>query len=292
MTTLSEHNESINSYELGGKPYSSVDWLIILFNKFSRLEYSQGWLDQNLFTGADVRPMVLLQIESATLWYEQNLISSRHLNQEFLSAAETHGYDAKFSLYQAFVLREVQNRVAFLDSVYFSIDYFITRLTAIHNIQSQSQNKVNKFAQLLKYFNLEKDGERKDVVIAQVRELIPDSMKIHEGLFVERSKSELKYLKSFEYLTLIRNSLHNNGFANKSMANLKVGIFEYSNIIKAKRLECMGLPNLIILIIQMINVIEKLCLLSAREIPEEQVDPYLRSIKEELGFYPGNVKPN
>lgn len=292
MDKLSELNESVNSYELGGESYSSIKWLAILFNKFSKLEYSQGWIERELFTSIDVRPMVLLQIESATLWYEQNLISSRDLNQEFLSAAISHGYDTNFGTYQAYVLREVQNRVGFLDSVYFAIDHFITKMIAIHAIDSQGQNKVNQFLRLLEHFGLEKKGEKRKAIVCELRELVPCDMKKHGHLFAERGESEPKYLKTFEYLTLIRNCLHNNGFANKSMANLQVGPFEYLNIKKDGRIECMGLPNLILLVVQMVNIIEKLCLLSSAEIPQKQIDPYLQSLKDELGFYPGSSKPN
>ena len=277
--------KEVNSNEVGDSSYDSIEWLSILFKRLSLLEYGTSWIDQRLYTGADVRPMAFLRIESATLWYEQNLLSSSSLYKLFISKAKEHGYSEKYAVSHAANLREIQNRVAFLDSIYFSIDYFITQLSEIHNIIQQGQTKVNHFSKLLEHFDIQDSGGTRNNIMMEIKSLLPDSMISSKTDFTESSSSKLSYLKAFEYLTLIRNSLHNNGFTNKAMANLTIGPIKYTNLQKGQSLQCVGLPNLILLIIQMINVIEDLCLLSVKEQPAECVDPYLRDMKDRLGFY-------
>jgi len=276
----------VNSYPIENQTYESTEWLSILFNRFSKLEYTTTWIDSGMYTGVDVRPMVLFRIESATLWYEQNIISSSAIYENFISTGLKHGYDNDFLIKHTANLREVQNRVAFLDSVYFSIDYFVTQLSKIHNINQQGQGKTKHFSKLLEHFNIPDSGETRNNIIKELRELLPDNMNAIKPNFLESSSSKLPYTKTFEYLSLIRNSLHNNGFANKNMANLTIGPFNYKNIEKNKSLDCMGLPNLILLIIQMINILEKLCLLSIKEKTAAEVDPHLQTMESNLGYYP------
>ncbi len=278
--------KSVNSYEVGGNSYDSIEWLSILFNRFSSLKYATSWIDQGTYAGTDVRLMVLFRIESATLWYEQNLISSSNLYEIFASRVEEHGYSKGLGISHISIQREVQNRIGFLDSVYFSIDYFISQLSEIHNITQSGQRKVDHFSNLLKHFNIENSGKTRNNIMKELKSLLPNSMSASEADFTEPSSAKLPYLKAFEYLTLIRNSLHNNGFSNKNMDNLSIGPIKYTDIQRNQSLNCMGLPNLILLILQMINAIEELCLLSVVEQPAERVDPHLNFMKDNLGFYP------
>tara|TARA_A100001391_G_scaffold197455_1_gene177596 strand:+ start:6054 stop:6914 length:861 start_codon:yes stop_codon:yes gene_type:complete len=277
---------SSNSFELAGESYKIEEWLSILFSRFSNLKYTNEWVNNGTFEGTDVRPMVLLRIESATIWYEQNVFASSELCERYVQNIIAHGYDKKFAINHLANLREVKNRIGYLDSVYFAIDYFISKMLEIHGVSHSGNNKVSDFAALLSHFSMETSGATTQEILSEIKLHLPSSMAAIHSILSERSSVMVPFKKSFEYLTLIRNSLHNNGFANKNMNNLVIGPFEYKKIVKNKSLECMGAPNLIVLILQMVNCIEQLCEQSVRQIPAPQNDPYMEHMKSQLGFYP------
>jgi len=218
---------SVNSSELGGRSYGTAEWLLILFSRFKRLKYAAEWIEAETFKGTDVRPMPLLRIESATIWYEQNIHASLELCERYVEDIVTHGYHRDFAMKHSVVLREVRNRVGYLDCVYFAIDYFISQMLKIHDIDHNGQNKVSDFASLLGHFAMENAGATKQKIMLEIQQHLPDSMVPSETALVDHSGGKVPFRKSFEYLTLIRNSLHNNGFANKQMNNLVIGPFEF-----------------------------------------------------------------
>ena len=133
---------------------------------------------------------------------------------------------------------------------------------------------------------MEASGSTKREMLSEIQSHLPESMSEGAEALVEKNDGMVTFQKSFEYLTLIRNSLHNNGFANKNMNNLVIGPFEYRDIKKNQSLWCLGLPNLLVLILQIVNCIEKLCERSVQEVPSNHVDPHLQSLHGKLGFYP------
>ncbi|SDY79577.1 hypothetical protein SAMN05421881_10646 [Nitrosomonas halophila] len=66
----------VNSFELAGKRYGAEQWLSILFSRFASLKYTDEWIKAGTFEETDVRPMALFRIESATIWYEQNILQA------------------------------------------------------------------------------------------------------------------------------------------------------------------------------------------------------------------------
>lgn len=194
-------------------------------------------------------------------------------------------YSEEFAIDHSALWREVRNRAGYLDSVYFEIDYFISQMLVIHNIKPLNRNKASNFFSLLCYFSMENAGSTKQEIISEIRSHLPTCMETSRSALVEQSGSMVPFRKSFEYLTLIRNSLHNNGFANKDMDNLVIGPFEYKGIVKDQSLQCMGLPNLVVLIMQMINCIEQLCEQSVVEITAPKKDPHLEFMKSKVGYY-------
>jgi hypothetical protein len=277
---------SANSSELAGRSYGAVEWLSILFSRFESLKYASEWIEAGTFEETDARPMVLFRIESATIWYEQNILASLELCERYAQVIVAHGYDEKLAISHSVMLREVKNRVGYLDSVYFAIDYFISKMLKIHGVAHSGQNKVSNFLSLLGHFSMETAGATKQEILSEIQLHLPPSMGASNSTLAEQSGDMVPFQKSFEYLTLIRNSLHNNGFANKTMNNLVIGPFEYKGIVKDKSLQCMGISNLVVLILQMVNCIEQLCERSAREIPTPQNDPHLEFMKSQLGLYP------
>lgn len=286
MKNLQELVESVNSLELAGKSYGAREWLSILFSRFSGLKYATDWIDSGKYSGVDVRPMVLLRVESATIWYEQNIVASVELCNQYEKMILDHGYRRNFAINHAANMREIKNRVGYLDSVYFAFDYFVSQMLMIHRIEHRGKNKVSDFGALLGHFSMEESGSTKRQILSEIRSHLPESMSESAEALVEKDDGMVTFQKSFEYLTLIRNSLHNNGFANKNMNNLVIGPFEYRDIKKNQSLWCLGLPNLLVLILQIVNCIEKLCEQSVQEVPSSHVDPHLQSLHGKLGFYP------
>lgn len=286
MKNLQELVESVNSLELAGKSYGAREWLSILFSRFSGLKYATEWIESEKYTGVDVRPMVLFRVESATIWYEQNIVASVELCNQYERIILDHGYEREFAIKHAANLREIQNRVGYLDSVYFAFDYFVSQMLKIHGIEHKGQNKVSDFEALLGYFSMETSGSTKRQILSDIQFHLPESMSGSVDALVEPSDGLVTFQKSFEYLTLIRNSLHNNGFANKNMNNLVIGPFKYRNIKKNESLWCLSLPHLLVLILQIVNCIEQLCERSVCEVPSNHVDPNLQSLHGALGFYP------
>lgn len=286
MKNLQELVDSVNSLELDGENYSAREWLSILFSGFSDLKYATEWIDTGKYTGVDVRPMVFLRVESATIWYEQNIVASVELCNKYEQMILDHGYDRNFAIKHAVNLRETNNRVGYLDSIYFAFDYFVSQMLMIHRIEHKGQNKVSDFGALLGHFSMEASGSTKCQILSEIRYHLPESMSKSAEALVEKNDGMITFQKSFEYLTLIRNSLHNNGFANKSMNNLVIGPFEYRDIKKNHSLSCLGLPNLLVLILQIVNCMEILCEKSVKEVPSIHVDPHLKVLHGKLGFYP------
>src|SRR5690606_27198234 len=138
---------------------------------------------------------------------------------------------------------------------------------------------------LLDHFSMRTAGPTKQEIVSEILSHLPTSMAASCSELTERSSATVPFQKSFEYLTLIRNSLHNNGFATKNMNNLVIGPFEYKGIVENQSLQCMDIPNLVVLILQMVNCIEQLCERSVAKITAPQNDPHLEFMKSQLGFY-------
>jgi len=281
MNELEKIITDVNSFKVDDNTYKSLDWLSILFNRFSKLKY-HSWVEGGLYSDADVRPMVFFRIESSTLWYEQNIISSVSSSNEFIECFLKHGYSNEFTAKHISILRETHNRAGFLDSIYFSIDYFISKISEIHKIKQPGQGKVKHFSNLLEYFDMLNSGERKNKIMIEFMDLLPKEMNESRDLFIDRNENKITYLKIFEYLTLIRNSLHNNGFSSKELPNLVIGPIKFTEVKKGKRINFASLPQIIFLFVQIINVLEMLCEKSVNEVSTEIKDLHLESIEEEL----------
>lgn len=274
------------SNKIGDQNIPAREFLAILFEKFSKLKYTNEWQEGGLFDQLDTRPQVFLRIESATLILDQNIFATDKLYQEFCANGLKVGYGQKFIERHVYMMREVGLRTAFLDAIFYSIDYLVYELNQAHGLETASRDKQKAFNALLSHLKLQDHGLKKTVLIKEIAELLPGSMKAVSYVFKEANDSLVTYTKIHEYLTLIRNSLHNNGFSNKDMPNLKVGPFVFENIKSNEYLQCLGISNHVFIVFCMLHVLESICEVSVAMHPKLIADPHLCYLQNKLGYIP------
>jgi len=193
------------------------------------------------------------------------------LNGENLTAKDLAGY-----------LRSTTLRLAWLDGMFFSIDHLIGEMNEVFNFApGGNKNKQQMFAAMLKHFNL----DTKKFIAPDICKFLTDRAscppELTDLLKNSQSSVTLMYPQAYEYLVLLRNALHNNGYLNKNMNNKSFGDLHFHDLKEDKHADCFSLPHLMILFAAVAKIVEEVCEASFSLQPHIE-DKYLAAMNATL----------
>lgn len=219
---LKANQIELYSNEVNGRTIFNADFLTVILNKLIAINYQDWALHGHIQSHLDIRFQLFVKIEMATVHYYQSILSTIYGIDAIWEGTKELGYLNQFTM-NTITYREVSLRTAYLEKVFFEIDYFIQRMNN-HVKFHQTGSTHNK----QKYFELLMEKlEIADAVI-NTSELVEDlngncSVKYMKNTFVNVKSRDIKMSEVYSYLVSIRNTLHNNGYSQKTLNKLDMG---------------------------------------------------------------------
>jgi len=269
--------------------FSSIEPEKILFEDiiFFLYEYtyrSPVHTDKYNFDVLDIRRHTLGRIEISTMNKYQDYKSNQdNFENNFLEILEKFNSPIKKILNITITNKEVEYRTSFLNSIYFNIEHFLSDLIQEFEIpRTDRKNKQGLLKDILAYFSIEDELILSDVTQSILDRCI-ESNEIVNSLFSNTKPTKQKMTDIFLRIINMRNSLHSNGFVNKTESHLSIGKLKYKKVTKGKQHNSMGLLNTIVLFIFMIYILEKIIDASFNKIGNNLIeDKYTKYIQENL----------
>lgn len=275
-----KHVKSLYTFET---ELNKVDYILLLrlFIRFMERSVHGQLIETDQISRQDSRYAAFVRIEIAAVTYYHSINQTTGSVREMIADAMSLGYTFEFSLSLASNEREVQLRIAFLDRYFYNLDHFIQVMNREFSFASPSNTKRKQqvFTEMLSHFQM----ETKHFTPKNIFDMLSQVSEVGELKFIEflrnNSDRKIKYSDIFEYVANIRNSLHNNGFSNKSLNNLEIGRLKYTAI-KDEYLTCLSLPHLLTLLIPLTKILEEIVIASVALKPQLLEDPYLKVVKK------------
>lgn len=278
LAFIDDFAPSLYTNEINGKVIENSDTLR-LFIEFMERSIHGGLIESDLLNIEDFRNAMFVRIEISVATYYHSIRQSKKYFKDIINDSLELGYSLKFSFGLAAGEREVQFRIAFLDRYFYNIDHFIQIMNREFGFAStdNTKRKQQVFTEMLKYFKL----EDKFFTPKRIFDIFSEDVKVKNYEFIEllrdNSDRSIKYTDLYEYIANIRNSLHSNGFSNKTMNNLSLGELKYE-IRKGKFLKCISLTHLVALLIPMTKILEEIVRKSIELKPECLADPFRQEV--------------
>ncbi len=272
----------IYTTELDGKELAYTE-LLKLFIRFMEKSIHNKFADEGVLDGRDFRSALFVRVEIAIATYYLSVKQSLSNFDEIIVDSLELGYDFEFALLLAGGEREVQLRTSFLDRYFYTIDHFIQCMEREFGFASadNTKRKQQVFQEMLKHF----DFEEKFVTPKRIFDLISMGKNSSNSDFLEslrdNSDRKIKYSDLYEYVANVRNSLHNNGYSNKTLNNLSVGKLKYE-MRKGEFLRCLSLPHLLTLLIPLTKILEEVVTKAVAIKPDLVLDPFSEEVRLHL----------
>jgi hypothetical protein len=272
----------IYTTEVDGKKLAYTE-LLKLFIRFMEKSIHDKFSQEGVLDGRDFRSALFVRIEIAIATYYHSVKQSLANFDEIISDSLELGYDLEFALLLAGGEREVQLRTSFLDRYFYTIDHFIQCMEREFSFASadNTKRKQQVFQEMLKHFGLEENA----FTPKRIFDLISTGRSANNSDFLEalrdNSDRKIKYSDLYEYVANVRNSLHNNGYSNKTLNNLSVGKLKYE-MRKGEFLRCLSLPHLVALLIPLTKILEEVVTKAVAIKPDFILDPFGEEVRRHL----------
>ena len=258
--------------------------LSVLLKNFINFMGQSTWnnfITSELLSTDDFRYAVFGRIEIATATYYHSLRQALEVFPQIIQdSCDELGYSFDFAFGLAGIEKEIQLRVAFIDRYFYNIDHFIQVMNRKFSFAApgNTKRKQQVFGEMLAHFGL----NDKYFTPKSIFELISTIEDVDDSGFADlvrdTSDRRIKYTDLFEFLANIRNSLHNNGFSNKTMNNLSLGQLIYE-VKKDELLNCLSLSHLLALLFPLTKILIEVVDKSVSIHPGLLTDPFREKVK-------------
>jgi hypothetical protein len=96
-----------------------------------------------------------------------------------------------------------------------------------------------------------------------------------------KKRNLIPYGKFYEYAATMRNSLHNNGFSNKTLNNLDLGVISFKNIKSGEFITCLSTFHILFLSLPITHILERVVEKTIALYPGELIyDPFTKKLDD------------
>ena len=260
---------------INGKDVLNTTLLKILIQKLESIGY-EDWNHQN-FNKNDVRMQLFVKFDFYTSYYFHNINLTIENYDKIVEDNLELGYSYEFSS-ESMIFKEVYERTNYLSKFFFDLEYFLQQVNKkiSYSDATKSKKKNYFFNSLINKIGIE-NSLNINCIIKEINRIYGSDL-----LFKVKDR-KIEYSLIFDYLTTFRNSLHNNGFSQKTLNKIDFG----GILIEIKQNEQVNINHcvLFILIFCQIVIFEKIVKKLLVDYPELWQDEYLNHIETKRKFY-------
>lgn len=253
-------NESY-TYNIGGVEvrYASI---YSFFNGYlGSLLYQNDWKEDERLKVIDFRFQTFARLETHALSNHLSIISNFNNLEGMINECLSLGYSLEMAINAVVIMRSVALRISYWDRVFYSIEYYIQRMNDHFSFMpnSSTHRKSHYFAKMLEYFDLANSTISAQELVDILSRHCPEELKPLNSFLADRIPNRSIHFSTFyEYAATLRNSLHNNGYSNKTLNNLDIGLSRFENISAGHSINCMSLYHLLTLSVALIEVFQRI----------------------------------
>lgn len=254
---------------INGRDIANTELLKILIKRLENLGY-ENWTQPNLDKN-DIRMQLFVKFDFYTSYYYHNMNLTIENYDKIVEDNLDLGYSYQFTS-ESMIFKEVYERTNYLSKIYFDLEYFLQQVNK--KISYVDFNKTKKkshfFNSLINHIGIIKS--------ININEIITEINNIYGNELLYKVKNrEVEFSIIFDYLTTFRNSLHNNGFSQKTLNKIDFGGIP----IEIKQDQQVNINHcvLFILIFCQIVIFEKIVKKLLVDYPELWQDEYLNHIE-------------
>ena len=260
---------------INGKDVLNTTLLKILIQKLESIGY-EDWNHQN-FNKNDVRMQLFVKFDFYTSYYFHNINLTIENYDKIVEDNLELGYSYEFSS-ESMIFKEVYERTNYLSKFFFDLEYFLQQVNKkiSYSDATKSKKKNYFFNSLINKIGIE-NSLNINCIIMEINRIYGSDL-----LFKVKDR-KIEYSLIFDYLTTFRNSLHNNGFSQKTLNKIDFG----GILTEIKQNEQVNINHcvLFILIFCQIVIFEKIVKKLLVDYPELWQDEYLNHIETKRKFY-------
>jgi len=250
---------------------------------------------QNIYNykGNDIRRTLVGRIEITTVnKYQDYKLNVQNIENQLLDGIRDFAYNIEEIVDIIFVQKEVQYRLSVLNELYFNFEHFLSVLIKTFRMNDETLGKRKIFKKqgyLAKVFD-ELDIKHHidySIISKEIENRCVESSSKYLELFKQDDKQTINLVEIFLKIIDMRNSLHANGFANKSTNEFSIAKMNFSEVKKDEQFSSMAMHQLVALLVislyTMELIIEKLSLIeeiNGVKVPDVIVDKYVEYIRE------------
>jgi len=250
---------------------------------------------QNIYNykGNDIRRTLVGRIEITTVnKYQDYKLNVQNIENQLLDGIRNFAYNIEEIVDIIFVQKEVQYRLSVLNELYFNFEHFLSVLIKTFRMNDETLGKRKIFKKqgyLAKVFD-ELDIKHHidySIISKEIENRCVESSSKYLELFKQDDKQIINLVEIFLKIIDMRNSLHANGFANKSTNEFSIAKMNFSEVKKDEQFSSMAMHQLVALLVislyTMELIIEKLSLIeeiNGVKVPDVIVDKYVEYIRE------------
>lgn len=284
-----EHLDFIYSFEVFGYRADQAEIFHTLNNYYKNLKYQNEWKEKNQLDLIDFRYQTFSRIESHTLAYHLSMLSTKHDVENLMNECLSLGYSLEMAVTSVGSMREVSLRISYWDRFFYSVEYYVQQMNTHYSFISDTttHQKQHYFHKMLEFFDLENEVLNTDELVKKVINYYPDKeSKILQNIAAKAIKNAIPYSKFYEYAATIRNSLHNNGFSNKTLNNLDIGVVQFKNIKKGEFIECISSFHILMLSLAITEILQIITQKSIDMFPGKiLIDPFTTKLRDHLSKF-------
>ena len=200
---------------INGKDVLNTTLLKILIQKLESIGY-EDWNHQN-FNKNDVRMQLFVKFDFYTSYYFHNINLTIENYDKIVEDNLELGYSYEFSS-ESMIFKEVYERTNYLSKFFFDLEYFLQQVNKkiSYSDATKSKKKNYFFNSLINKIGIE-NSLNINCIIMEINRIYGSDL-----LFKVKDR-KIEYSLIFDYLTTFRNSLHNNGFSQKTLNKIDFG---------------------------------------------------------------------
>ena len=253
---------------------------------YTCLDYQNKWLDDGLLDKLDFRFQTFARIEMHTIAYHLSIVSTKNDVENLINECLSLGYSLETAISSVGAMREVSLRISFWDRFFYTVEHFVQQMNAKYTFidNTSTHSKKHYFQAMLDFFGVGQEVIRTKEIVKLFKENYPDKnswlvSKI-DGNLKDR---DVRLSKLYEYAAALRNSLHNNGFSNKTLNNLDIGLCRFSGIKKGEFIDCLSVFHVLSLSLVITEALQRITQKSINMFPEDVIyDPFTKKLDDHV----------
>ncbi|WP_444939089.1 hypothetical protein [Microbulbifer sp. JMSA002] len=280
---LRKYVDFVYRYETESHEVCHTELLRAVNNYLAKLKIHNEWQDSGSLDRTDFRYQTFGRIEAHVVAYHLSVTSTKNdlvnLVNECLSLGFNHGPTVEL----VGGAREVNLRSSFCDRFFYTVEYFIQQMNTHFSFvtDTSAKSKQHYFQKMLEFFEMgDEVVSTKYLVDKFVASYPVDDSSLIKEMKAKLEDKSVPLGKLYEYAAALRNCLHNNGYSNKTLNNLDIGLAQFKGIKQGEYITCQSTFHVLMMSMALTEILQQITQRSIDLFPGKLLqDPFTMKLK-------------